>query len=518
MNRFPAHIVLIALFPVLFLYANNVAEVSASEIILPALIVLLVAGILYAIAARITGAHQKCALIISLFVLLFFSFSHIADAVSGSTLWGISIGRGRYMLAATVLFFALGSWMISRVKTRIGQVTQIANAFATVMILSSISAGLFNLTTGSISPATNVVVTATKTPAGKPDIYYLVVDAYARDDILREIFNHDNSDFVGFLENTGFFVASQSNANYSQTVLSAPSSLNMTYLDEIASAMGPNTRNTLPLAKMIASNRVVEFLAGLGYETVCFSSGVGFTELKGFDQYLSDSWIMSDFENMLLWMTPIPRIVFALESKSTYNEACRQRLLYTLENLPNVPDHNRPRFIFAHFMAPHAPFLFDAEGNELNPGGRLTFFDAGNFTDVNQYRQQYSDYVTWLNQQLTRTVSAILANSDQPPVILLQSDHGIDSYLMWGDSSEAAMRERMAILNAYYLPDTTDVGFYDQISPVNSFQVILNHLFGTGLPILEDRSYFSPYDYPYRFTDVTEQINPVEAEQTSLDK
>ncbi|MCK4632975.1 MAG: hypothetical protein KAT79_06860, partial [candidate division Zixibacteria bacterium] len=123
MNRFPAHIVLIALFPVLFLYANNVAEVSASEIILPALIVLLVAGILYAIAARITGAHQKCALIISLFVLLFFSFSHIADAVSGSTLWGISIGRGRYMLAATVLFFALGSWMISRVKTRIGQVT-----------------------------------------------------------------------------------------------------------------------------------------------------------------------------------------------------------------------------------------------------------------------------------------------------------------------------------------------------------------------------------------------------------
>jgi len=518
MNRFPVHTVLIALYPILFLYTSNMAEVSASEVILPGFIVLIVAGLLYGITARLTGAHQKSALIVSLFLLLFFSFRHIAEAVSGWTLGGVSIGRGRYVLIAMGFIFMVGSWLIWRVKTRISSVTRIANAFAATMILLSISTGLFNLTAVPTTPALDFELAATEIPDTKPDIYYLVVDAYTRDDILHEIYGYDNTDFIRFLEDNGFFVASESNANYSQTVLSVPSSLNMIHLDEVASAMGPDSKNTIPLSNMITDNRVAQFLANLGYQTICFSSGVGFTELKSFDRYLSDSWVISDFQNMLLWMTPIPRIVFALESKSTYNEACRRRLLYALDNLSNVPNHDGPRFIFAHLMAPHAPFLYDANGNELNPGGRLTFFDAGNFTDIDQYRRQYADYVSWFNQQLTKTVSAILANSELPPVILLQSDHGIDSYLMWGDSSEVAMRERMAILNAYYISDTAGVGLYDQVSPVNSFRLIFNHLFGTGLPILEDRSCFSPYEHPYRFTDVSKQIRPIEDHPTSPDK
>ena len=292
----------------------------------------------------------------------------------------------------------------------------------------------------------------------------------------------------------------------------------MIHLDEIASAMGTDSKNTIPLSDMITDNRVTKFLSDLGYQTVCFSSGVGFTELKGFDRYLSDSRVISDFQNMLLWMTPIPRILFALQSKSTYNQACRRRLLYALENLPKIPNHDGPRFIFAHLMAPHAPFLYDVDGNELNPEGRLTFFDARNFTDINQYRHLYTGYLSWFNRQLAKTISAIFSSSQSPPVILLQSDHGIDSYLMWGDSSVIAMRERMAILNAYFVSDSTGFGFYDRVSPVNSFRLIFNHLFGTGLPILEDHSYFSPYDHPYRFTDVTEQIRSTVDSRTSPDK
>ena len=105
MSRFPFHMVLIALFPVVFLYTNNMAEVSVSEIIFPGLTILIFAGLFYGIAARLTGAAQKSALIVSLFLLLFFSFRNIAEVASGWTLWGLSIGRGRYVLIATVLIF-----------------------------------------------------------------------------------------------------------------------------------------------------------------------------------------------------------------------------------------------------------------------------------------------------------------------------------------------------------------------------------------------------------------------------
>jgi hypothetical protein len=41
-------------------------------------------------------------------------------------------------------------------------------------------------------------------------------------------------------------------------------------------------------------------------------------------------------------------------------------------------------------------------------------------------------------------------------------------------------------LNTYYFSDGNYSTLYDSISPVNSFRVILNKYFKTGLPLLKD--------------------------------
>jgi hypothetical protein len=47
-----------------------------------------------------------------------------------------------------------------------------------------------------------------------PDIYYVILDGYARADILDELYGYDNSRFLDYLERHGFFVAETSHSNY----------------------------------------------------------------------------------------------------------------------------------------------------------------------------------------------------------------------------------------------------------------------------------------------------------------
>jgi len=54
-----------------------------------------------------------------------------------------------------------------------------------------------------------------------------------------------------------------------------------------------------------------------------------------------------------------------------------------------------------------------------------------------------------------------------------------------------AIRERMAILNAYYLPEPLTEGPYASETPVNTFRMILDGYFGGRFGRLEDVSYFS---------------------------
>lgn len=81
--------------------------------------------------------------------------------------------------------------------------------------------------------------------------------------------------------------------------------------------------------------------------------------------------------------------------------------------------------------------------------------------------------------------------------------------------SDTLIKARMGILNAYHLPGCSD-RIYEGITPVNSFRVVFNCYFDTDLDMLPDKSYFSSYDSPFDFEDVTERARwePVEQDST----
>jgi len=61
---------------------------------------------------------------------------------------------------------------------------------------------------------------------------------------------------------------------------------------------------------------------------------------------------------------------------------------------------------------------------------------------------------------------------------------------LWDKPSELFIRERISILNAYYLPDGGEKHLYKSITPVNTFRLVLNHYFGSDYEMLKDVSYW----------------------------
>ena len=105
-----------------------------------------------------------------------------------------------------------------------------------------------------------------------------------------------------------------------------------------------------------------------------------------------------------------------------------------------------------------------------------------------------------------RAIDAILANSAEPPIIVLQSDHGSGMHLDMESAEKTDHRERMGILGAVYLPGGRREGLSDAITPVNIFRVVFNNEFGTKLPLLPAESYYSTWPRPFDFVRVTDKV------------
>jgi hypothetical protein len=156
-----------------------------------------------------------------------------------------------------------------------------------------------------------------------------------------------------------------------------------------------------------------------------------------------------------------------------------------LERLPSLPG---PKFVFAHIVSPHLPFVFGPDGEWADTGKA-----PGQQSDGNSFGTGYRDQVVYLNSRMEQILEHIIDASSPDPIIILQGDHGT-----------SAGGHRMRILNAYYLPEEGEEMLYKSISPVNSFRVVFNRYFGARYSILPDESYLSTYDAPYNFHPVVD--------------
>ena len=514
------HPLLLAAYPVLALWAFNVDWLRPQDPLRTLLLSVVVALLLLPILARVLRDWHRAGILVSLLLILFFSYGHLYEAMKSLGL-GASLGRHRYLAP---VFLAIGIslvWWIVRRLRRPEAATGVLNIVALAALalpVLAIGRSSYTRLTGAGTATEAAVSLHLSESTRPPDIYYIIVDGYARQDTLQKVFEFDNTPFLSFLEERGFYIAGNSRSNYAQTGLSLSSSLNLDYVEALIPGLGDDSVGRQSLWNLIKHSEVRRQLESLGYVTVAFSTGLAGTEWTDADFYLTAGAVDEDlglvgtnpFESMLI-QTSMLRLIsdgvvalprFIPDVRYPY-QVHRNRIRNIFDRLKDLPPIEGPKFVFAHIISPHPPFVFAADGSPVTPDAPFTLrftFDAGDPSNE-EYRRGYRDQTIFVNHQLEQVVAAILQNSEVPPVILLQGDHGPDS----GSGRVSYIQERMTNLNAYLLPAGAD-GLYPGITPVNSFRVVFNQLFGGEFPMLDDRVLYSEYAHPYDFQDVTEAI------------
>ncbi|MCL4561556.1 MAG: LTA synthase family protein [Chloroflexi bacterium] len=338
-----------------------------------------------------------------------------------------------------------------------------------------------------------------------PDIYYIVLDGYGRQDVLASIYGADTSQFLSFLTKQGFYLATDGRANYAHTQLSLSSSLNLMYLNDVASQYGVENNAEIFLSDIFNHNRVFHQLRSLGYRIASFSTDFDLASVSTSDIVFSPGLSPNNFQNLVLNNTPLT--IFLPSQQYDWH---RNQILYTLDHLPDVAASDQPTFVFAHIFAPHPPFVFGVNGEAIYPPREYQYNDGSDFMEVasrEEYVTGYRDQVEFLSRKLISTISKILAASKTPPVIIIQGDHGPGSMFDQNSLENTNVWERFSILNAYYLPSCKQtVPLYPGISPANTFRLVFDDCFGAGYPLLDDRSYYSPLDNQFDLADVTDKI------------
>jgi len=539
------------MFFVLALYSINVTEVTPSQIVIPIAAVLGFTLLLLLVAWPIFGDVMKAGIFISVFIVLFFSFGHLSSATADSNIsnnilvpiwcylifcislcvWLILRNAkkagiaGAIISISVILFFSFGivtsavtgwgtsymvllplwcilifcaAYFLKNTQRKLYMPSVIISVIAVTLLLIPIITIVINET--STASQNTVIASDLETRTitlGEaetlPDIYYIVLERYASETSLKDVYDFDNDEFLNYLSSKGFYVASQSTANYFRTTESLASSLNMEYINYVS--------NYDQVVKKLEDYSVWRALKSKGYTFIHMGNWWEPTRKNIYADTNFDYWLLPEFWHLAYKTTMLYPLYSNLNIvESQYLTHCN-RIEYQFEELAKIPNIEEPTFVFAHMFTTHEPYLFDSSCN---------CWIQGNIS-----KPDYLDTIICSNSKVMVLIEELLARSEVPPIIIIQADEGpfpggqavwAANHHGWEEASEEELQQKARILNAYYLPNTHETILYPSITPVNSFRLIFNLYFDAELELLPDLTYASNGNR-LNFMDVTSKVD-----------
>ena len=501
LGRVPVHPVLFAAYAVLFLYAANLDEVLPVDVAAPLGRFVLVAAGLLAVLGLVFRDLRRGAVVASAAVVAYVAFGHVSSAIAGL---GID---NRAQLVAWALLVGTAVAYAIRARASLPRVTAGLNVIAGVLVVAAL-ASILPYEAGRSGPASTAGVSPVQAGEGigrKPDVYFLVFDRYGSADAIQRRFGL-TSDIYGWLEDQGFHVPATSHANYRATDFSLAATLNMRFLDDLTEEIGTDSNDRTPARALIQDHEVGRFLKSEGYRYYQLGSWFGPTHSIAIADENIALGETNEFESVLRDTTIQPAIEALLDGAGdgaapelTFRERVREGTLFELRQLRRVTSAPGPKFVFAHFLLPHDPYVFHADGAVI-PEAESRATDEADL---------YAGQLEYANRQIRDIVGYLLSGPEsERPVVIIEGDEGplmcrnVDCV----QNTPEYLRIRLGNLVAMYLPGV-DIELPDTFTSVNTFRTVFREYFGADLPPLPDRSYTWPDDeHVYDFRDVTKEI------------
>lgn len=510
LKRWPWYAVLFAAYPLLYVAVTNPGQVAAADVVPVVVAGILAAVLLVALLRPFIGNWAAAGLGAAWVILLFYLYGPVNEWWLDWVRSGLeqqAAARTWYRAnpqlvhsAAWVLIALAGLARLRRVATRIppalaGGLNVVGGLLFAFLGVQAIANHAQASDQMAGRPAAGAAAPGQVSKSPGPDIYFIVLDGYARADVLANYYRYDNGPFLEGLRRRGFQVSDASRSNFYWTFLSLGSALNLDYVQHLVGALDPKSRDRTELYRILRDNRASRFLRERGYRYVHLQSTWGGTARNPY----ADEFIPCHsglFGNEYLRAVADASWLRALESKASLDVAnCHLRNFDTLAAQARAPG---PKFVFAHFVPPHHPYLFDRKGNVLR---RATLSDQFELQKrLWENRPAYTGQLAFVTRRIEETVGRLIDDSPAPPVIVLVSDHGPN--LRSGMDVLEQRKVRLSNLTAMYLPGAPAEFLPPDATPVNHLRRVFNLYFNAALPLLPDRYFVSEYQAPFSLTEV----------------
>jgi hypothetical protein len=472
---------LLPLFFVLHGFVQNYQYIHVDDTLLLFLKYIIVATVLTLLFFLFFKSWRKACVYIFFLTCLYFFYGPFHDQLKQ---WfaGSFITKYTFLLPFFFLLFIFLLIVIKRKSLQFNRFTKFANLLLLVLIAIDLVSLVFMKLQIKTTQAIRTQHSSTTAP--KPDIYFIIADEYAGNRQLKEVFSFDNSPFENQLRKRGFLILDSTKSNYNYTPFSIASTLKMDYLTGIE-GRNQSKRDREICKQQINHSEVADYLKQIGYAFKNFSvfyfnneePPVGSTlfTLAGTDLITSQT-LFARIDRDIRFNT-IATFKLKKEMERFTNEERRDiETIYSLTKEEAAKKSNKPRFVYSHLMMPHYPYFFNSNGKP---------YPVETLLEGNQSRKDaYIEYLQYSNKKFLDLIDHIIQNSKQPPVILFMGDHGF-RHLSNMDPSYHFMN-----INAVYLPGKNHGGFYNGMTNVNQFRILLNTLFNQQLPLLKDSTSF----------------------------
>lgn len=498
LTRLPLHPLLFAAYAVLLLYSTNLDEVLPVDAGTPLVRSMLGAAVALGLFGLVYRNARRGAIVATALVVAYFGYGHVSDALASR---GLS---SRQQLELWLVLVVAAAVYAARARASLPRATTALNVAAIVLVGITLSSILpYEASRGARSHVSLTAAVSTPLTVGrKPDIYFIIFDRYGSDEAIESRFGIDNGPMYDWLRDQGFHVPRNSHANYRATDFSIAATMNMQFLDNLTRDIGSGSSDRTPAQSMIKEHAVGQFLKSQGY--TYYQLGTWFEPTRSIT--IADETLTldntSEFESVLKDTTIVPAVEHELgitKAELTFRDRHREGTLFELRQLPRLATAPGPKFIFAHILLPHDPYVFRADGTPLPE----TEAKAGDEHDL------YGNHLTFANTEIKELVGSLLNGPEESrPIVIIEGDEGplacreVDCV----SNTPSYLRIRLGNLIAMYLPGV-DVELSDHFTSVNTFRLVFSEYFGADLPLLPDHSFTWPdNNHLYDFRDVTDEL------------
>lgn len=521
--RFPIYLWIAGAYPILHLYAQNFGLVRDNEVPLALFAMLSATTLAFLIAKPIVGSPHKRALLLTIWSLAFSLGGRFYEELfhpRSLVAWTIGALLLAFMAAIT-LRNRLSKTACAHLTAPLNLIFGLLLALPLISLLPDALAQRNYLHASAAyfqTPGEPRNTTKIMDSPDRPDIYYIIPDAYPSDAALLTALDYDNAAFTNALRERGFVIAPHAQSNYLVTSNSLAATLNMRYFES-----NPSDYSDLDYLRLTAANsQVARLLQSLGYTYINYLSGFvfpspmadinrdfgpnGSMDIQIGEHYVDsratvtnqtkiplrklrqpfaslylDSTLLRGLRSLLADLLPTDQL-------AVWHRSSGERFLATLDDLQAVAAMPEATFTIAHLMQPHAPANFNARGEIIAQIKQLN-------------RREILADMQGSNLHFLRAIDSILQTSQNQPIIIFQADHGMNF-----DSNSDDDRVLYQSYAAYYLPDDYQLQFPDPYTLINSFPLILNEVFAMDYPLQPDRLFAHPQGYDALFvqTEITE--------------